>query len=97
MQNSVAYAVKLFCTIILSTCMPLATLISALPVIAGQHWAGRLLGAVFSRHMKININVWHPVPAVNHFRKPTWCNLLMKAFKLEALYFSEPVLEDHKK
>lgn len=47
--------------------------------------------------MKININVCHPVPAVNHFCKPTWCNLQMKTLKLEALYFSEFVLEDHKK
>lgn len=72
-------------------------LASAIPVTAGQHWAGRLLRAVFSRHMKININVCHPVSAVNHFHRPTWCNLLMKTFKLEALYFSESVLVDHKK
>lgn len=64
---------------------------------AGQHWTDRLLGAVFTRHMKININVCYPVPAVNHFCEPTWCNLLVKTFKLEALYFSESVLEAHKK
>lgn len=56
-----------FSLIRLSTCVPLAMLASALSVTAGQCWAGRLLRAVFSRHMKINIKVCHPVSAVNPF------------------------------
>lgn len=72
-------------------------LASARPRIAGQHWAGRLLGTVFSRHAKININAIHPVLAVNCFCKLTLCSLLMEPFKLETLYFSEAMLEDLKK
>lgn len=76
--------------------MPVAVLTSALPRIAGQYWAGRLLGTVFSRHAKINVNVTQPVLAINCFCKLTLCNLGMETFKLETLYFSEAVLEDHK-